>query len=212
MSEQLVDRRGALKYLGLLTATAAGREFLAAWLPGSPNAFAANSPRMAGMAEGPPPEKPAGPFVLQFFKPQEFQTVEILTDMIIPADDKPGAKQAQVARYIDFVVASAAEREPKLQKDWTVGLALLDKLGAEKFSTTFREAGAAQREQMLTEMSAPEANPGETHPGFAFYRLVKEMTVEGFFTSRVGLIDVLEYNGLAYLTGFPGCTHPEHQT
>jgi hypothetical protein len=36
------------------------------------------------------------------------------------------------------------------------------------------------------------------------------MTVRAFYTSRVGLIDVLEYQGIAYLTEFPACTHPEH--
>jgi hypothetical protein len=36
--------------------------------------------------------------------------------------------------------------------------------------------------------------------------------VEGFYTSRVGLVDVLGYKGLAFLSEFPGCTHPEHQT
>jgi len=36
------------------------------------------------------------------------------------------------------------------------------------------------------------------------------MTVRAFYTSRVGLIDVLEYKGNTYLTEFPGCAHPEH--
>jgi len=53
---------------------------------------------------------------------------------------------------------------------------------------------------------------GPKHPGYAFYQLVKGMTVEGFYTSRIGLIDVLEYQGLTFLSEFPGCTHPEHQT
>lgn len=216
MSEQVVGRRNALKYLGLLTGSAAGRAFLAAWLPSASNAFAAtDSMGMASihaMHGNPPSAKPLGPYTPQFFKPQEFETVEILTDLIIPADDKPGAKQALVAQYIDFVVASAAEREPKLQKDWTEGLTLLNKLSGEEFGKPFREIKATDREQLLTEMSAPEANSKTTHPGFSFYRLVKEMTVEGFYTSRIGLIDVLEYKGLAYLSEFPGCTHPEHQT
>ena len=60
-------------------------------------------------------------------------------------------------------------------------------------------------------MSLLEHNPKASHPGFAFYRLVMEMTVEGFYTSCVGVIDVLEYQGLTYLNEFPGCTHPEHQ-
>ena len=46
-------------------------------------------------------------------------------------------------------------------------------------------------------MSLPEGEPGPSHPGFGFYSLVKDTTVEGFYTSRVGLIDVLGYKGLA---------------
>src|SRR5439155_510231 len=73
-------------------------------------------------------------------------------------------------------------------------------------------APPADRETLLTEMSSPERDHTAQHPGFAFYRLIKSMTVEGFYTSRVGLIDVLGYKGLDALSEFPGCTHPEHQT
>jgi hypothetical protein len=37
------------------------------------------------------------------------------------------------------------------------------------------------------------------------------MTVEGFYTSKSGLVDVLGYQGRKYLAEFPGCIHPEHQ-
>jgi hypothetical protein len=37
------------------------------------------------------------------------------------------------------------------------------------------------------------------------------MTVFAFYTSKAGLVDNLEYKGNAYLTDFPGCTHPEHR-
>jgi len=41
--------------------------------------------------------------------------------------------------------------------------------------------------------------------------LVKEMTAEGFYTSGIGLIDVLDFQGMKYRSEFPGCSHPEHQ-
>jgi len=207
MEEQLIARRTALKYISILTSSVAGREFLAGWLP---SAKAASNPAMPGMHHA-PPQVPAAAYVPQFFKPEEFQTVELLAEMIIPTDDKPGAKEAQVANYIDFVVFAASENKPELQRDWTSGLALLDHLSQERYHRSFREVPATDRERLLTEMSLPEHDPKASHPGFAFYRLVKEMTVEGFYTSRVGLIDVLEYQGLTYLNEFPGCTHPEHQ-
>ena len=217
MSEQLIERRKAFKYIGLLTATWAGREFLAGWLPSASNLLRASGPRdpvrMPGMHHAPPPPKPAKPYIPQFFKPEEFGTVEILTEMIIPTDDKPSARDAQVANYIDFVVFSAAEFQPSLQRQWAEGLAVLDRESEKQFGSPFRKISAAERERLLVEISLPErdSRANSANPAFNFYKLIKEMTVEGFFTSRIGLIDVLEYQGLAFLTEFPGCTHPEHQ-
>ncbi len=215
MTDQLINRRQTLKYLGLLTASAAGREFLVAWLPCVPKSLAETVPSaMAGMHHGPSPiPEDVKPHALQFFKAEEFETVDILTEMIIPADDKPGAKDAQVGMYIDFVVFSAAELKPELQHRWTDGLAWLDRESRKQFGKPFREITSADRERMMMEMSLPERDSGvsESHPGFSFYELVKGMTVEGFYTSRIGLVEVLEYQGLTYLAEFPGCTHPEHQ-
>src|SRR5881398_2119027 len=232
MDEQLIQRRTTLKYLGLLAATAAGRQFLAKWLPSASISLAAPKSddlvSMPGMHHGPPPEEPAKPYAPQFFKPSEFETVEILAEMIIPTDEKPGAKEARVADYIDFVVFSAAEFEPSLQREWNEGLAWLDRESTRLHGKSFRQLAAGDREKLMMDMSLPERDstsrrslPGqasitatekEAHPGFGFYRQVKEMTVEGFYSSRVGLVDVLEYKGRAFLSEFPGCTHPEHQT
>jgi hypothetical protein len=131
--------------------------------------------------------------------------------MIIPTDDEPGAKEAKVADYIDFVIFSAREFEPSLQREWMDGLIFLDRECVKKFGRAFRRNSEADREKLLAEMSLPERDPSAHHEGFTFFRLVKEMTVEGFYTSRIGLIDVLDYQGMNYLSEFPGCTHPEHQ-
>lgn len=218
MSEQLVSRRKTLKYFGLVAASAAGQRFLANWLPPSSKLLAttrtAEMAAMPGMHQDSAPPQAAAPYTPQFFKPHEFQTVEILTEMIIPTDDKPGAKEAQVANYIDFIVNAAAEFEPSLQREWSEGLVWLDDASRKKSGKPFREASASSREQLLTDMSLPErdAKAAASHPGYSFYKLVKEMTVEGFYTSRVGLIEDLGYQGLSFLSEFPGCTHPEHRT
>jgi hypothetical protein len=218
MSEEIIGRRNTLKYLALLAGTAAGREFLARWLPSGARALGATNPdglvTMAGMDHGAPSAEPAPPYSPQFFKSDEFQTVEMLTEMIIPTDDQPGAKEARVADYIDFVVFSAAEFRPSLQREWTTGLKWLEQESRKRYHAPFRELSAADRERLLTDVSLPERDRGAdaSDPGYKFYRLVKGMTVEGFYTSRVGLIDVLGYQGLTFLSEFPGCTHPEHQT
>jgi gluconate 2-dehydrogenase gamma chain len=211
MSE-VISRRGVLKYLGLLSATVAGREFLASWLPaptvrGDDNRLVT----IAGMHHQDAEPEPAAAYTPQFFKPDEFRTVEILTAMIIPTDDAPGAKEAQVANYIDFVVFSAAEFRPSLQKEWIDGLAFLERESRRQFSKPFREASETDRVKLLTEMSAPERDANLHRDGFSFFATLKDMTVEGFYTSKIGLIDVLDFQGLNYMADFPGCTHPEHQ-
>ncbi len=212
MDDGGVSRRSALKYLGLLAATAAGRKFLAAWLP-LPTVHATGGNDLVtlqGMGHSAEVE-PAAPYVPQFFKPGQFKTVELLAEMIIPADDKPGAKEAKVANYIDFVVFSAREFEPSLQREWMDGLIFLDRESQKQFGKAFRLASAPERVDLLTDMSLPERDPGALHEGYGFFRLDKNMTVEGFYTSRMGLIDVLDFQGMNYMSEFPGCTHPEHQ-
>ena len=213
MDNRVVSRRGTLKYLGLLAASVAGREFLAAWLP-SPTVHAAGQNGLAtiqGMNHSADELERAATYVPQFFKPDDFRTVELLVEMILPTDDKPGAKEAKVADYVDFVVFSAQEFEPSLQRDWQDGLVFLDRESRKQFGKVFRMASMAERENLLSEMSLPERDPRALHEGYAFFRLVKNMTVEGFYTSRIGLIEVLDYQGMDYKSEFPGCTHPEHQ-
>src|SRR3984893_19126614 len=213
MDEGRVSRRNALKYLGLLTASAAGREFLASWLPmqlvqGDERRAAVT---ISGMHHEIQEAEPVATYAPQFFNPDDFRTVEILAAMIIPTDDAPGAKEAQVANYIDFVVFSAAEFEPGLQKEWLEGLDFLERESQRQFGKRFHEASEADRLKLVTEMGAPEHDAKLHHEGFAFFSTVKDMTVEGFYTSKIGLIDVLDYQGMNYMPDFPGCTHPEHQ-
>jgi len=210
MGREPYSRRTALKHLGVLMASVAGQEFLAGWLP-SGKLFAAKPAHMRAMQET-DDTTPAPPYVPQFFNSQECNNGEILSEMIIPRDDKPGAKDARVADYIDFLVFSSAEFEPAMQTEWKDGLALLERLSQKEFGDAFAKISGEQRTSLLTAMSLPESDPNAKHEGFEFFRLAKEATVEGFYTSRVGLMDALEYKGLTYLSSFPGCNHPEHQS
>ena len=218
MEKPMIGRRRALKYFGLLSASAAGREFLGGWLPRGSTLMASPAPAAGGLYQvqdvesAPSPADTESPYVPRFFKPDEFHTVEVLTELILPTDEKPGAKEAKVANYIDFVVYSASEFEPSLQKQWIEGLGLTNRLSEKLNGKPFLQLSPAQREDLLTQMSVPEHDPKARHEGFPFYSLLKSMTLEAFFTSKVGLIDFLDYKGLTFLTSFPGCTHPEHQT
>ena len=95
---------------------------------------------ISGMHHQDSETEPAAAYTPQFFNADEFETVQILTALIIPTDDTPGAKEAQVANYIDFVVFSAAEFEPGLQKEWIDGLKFLEEESQRRFGKTFRAA------------------------------------------------------------------------
>jgi gluconate 2-dehydrogenase gamma chain len=43
-----------------------------------------------------------------------------------------------------------------------------------------------------------------------FFRLMKNLTADGYYTSRVGLLEELGYVGNTFRAGFPPCTVPEH--
>jgi hypothetical protein len=78
-------------------------------------------------------------------------------------------------------------------------------------ASNFGTLSAEEQLALITAASGPEADRSLKHPGFAAYQLIKEMTVRAYYTSRVGLVDTLEYKGNAYLTEFPACAHPEHR-
>ena len=61
--------------------------------------------------------------------------------------------------------------------------------------------------QPLSEaVDAGRANPTAN----ASSRLMKSMTADGYYTSRIGLVQELGYKGNTVLAAFPECTHPEH--
>jgi hypothetical protein len=45
-----------------------------------------------------------------------------------------------------------------------------------------------------------------------FSKLLKDLTVDGYYTSKEGLTQELGWHGNTFLTEFKGCTHPEHQS
>ena len=49
--------------------------------------------------------------------------------------------------------------------------------------------------------------PGDEE-GHAFFKLIREYTVMGFYTSRIGL-EQLDYPGLRIYAESPGCPHPD---
>jgi hypothetical protein len=143
----------------------------------------------------------AQPPAPKFFNPTQLLIVSRLADLIIPPTDTPGAAAAGVPAYIDLVL----NEDPALQTIFREGLPRLDALSASKFnSTTFMQLTEPQQIEILTALSEAPGQDG------AFFHALKSLTADGYYTSRIGLMQELGYNGDAVLAAFPQSTIPEH--
>ncbi len=143
-----------------------------------------------------------------FFTPKEYSTVTELASLIIPTDESPGAREARVNEYIDMIVGEGTNRLKKLYRD---GLEWLDKTSQSRHGKIFVDLSQKQQIEILTELSQINKPSTDNQMQVRFFRAIKEATIDGFYTSRIGL-DELGYKGNAVLDSFPGCTHPEHQS
>ncbi len=68
---------------------------------------------------------------------------------------------------------------------------------------------AALKERFLGGLRAFDGIFDENVP---FCKLLKDMTIDGYYTSKEGLTQELGWHGNTYVADFKGCTHPEHQS
>ncbi len=143
----------------------------------------------------------AQPPTPKFFNPAQLLIISRLTDLIIPPTDTPGAAAAGVPAYIDLVV----NEDPALQSTFREGLPRIDTISASKFNgAPFLQLTEPQQVEILTTLSEAAGQDG------AFFHALKNLTADGYYTSRIGLMQELGYNGDAVLAAFPESTIPEH--
>jgi gluconate 2-dehydrogenase gamma chain len=149
------------------------------------------------------PEKPRP----RFFTAEELATITIISDLVIPTDERsPGAKEAGVPEFIDLMVSESSD---EIKAAWREGLKAIDEKSQRDCSTNFRSATPEQQIALLKEISKNEGQPKNAVE--SFFRRIKNLTIDGYYTSEIGIHKDLRYQGNAYLKEFKGCTHPEHQ-
>jgi Gluconate 2-dehydrogenase subunit 3 len=140
--------------------------------------------------------------------PQQNETTIALTELIIPQTETPGAKAARVNRFIDAVLqrAKPADRDAFLR-----GLTWIDERSRTQFRTDFVAATPAQQTELLTTLAKGDGETAELRAGVQFFYAIKSMTIDGYYTTEIGLRQELGDNGQLFLAQFAGCDHPEHQ-
>jgi Gluconate 2-dehydrogenase subunit 3 len=196
MAGQGIQRREMLQILGVAAA--------AARFPGfSKWGFACGHLGNAALQIKPAAYHP------QFFTADEYALVERLADIIIPSDATPGAKEAGVAEFIDFMVAS----DPEVQYSFRTGLTWLNAHAERNAGGRFMTLSAEQQSSLLEPLGFKDkARPAE-EDGRKFFALMREYTVTGFYTSEIGFAE-LDNPALKFYAESPECPHkddPEHR-
>lgn len=194
-------RREALRIVGAISSTCA--------FPFAANELYAQHAGPHGESPAPPPARTKP----EFFTPAEFALISRLADLIIPATSTPGALAAGVPMYIDMVVS----RNPQAQRLFRTSIAAFNLSCRARRGKLFLELDEAAQIEVLTPLcEAADAEPaamGRTgrlrKPEVALFKAVKSMTADGYYTSKIGLIDELGYHGNTVMSEFPVCTH-EH--
>ena len=213
MGGQGIERREILRYIGIAS--------VAGTFPGFRRwAFACAHETTAASAIEMATD---GAYKPLFFTPAQFQLVDRLAEMIIPADDTPGAKEAGVAEFIDFMAANRVPvstnaemrtvdetlRQGSLaQARFVEGLNWMNAHSKGQFGKEFLECTAEQQNELLEELAYKGRYKPGTEEGREFFEFMRDYTVVGYYTTRVGL-ESLGYPGLRPVwPKMPGCAHP----
>lgn len=189
MPSYSTDRRGALKIIGAIGATCAypfaGDELFGQSAEQGHGASASHAAAW----------KPA------FFSDTDLKTLAHIGDLIIPETETPGASGAGVPEYIDYVVARNGWQQ-SLMAD---GLRWLDEESERTSGKKFMALTEAQQLALLEPLCELADKREANARNVQFFALVKALTIDGYYTSRVGLIEELGYKGNMAIAQFPEC-------
>jgi gluconate 2-dehydrogenase gamma chain len=151
---------------------------------------------------------PAGKYTPKYFTAKQYQTLASLCDTIIPKDEKSGgAVEAGAPEFIDLLTSENIEFQGRLGG----GFMWLDSYCIDHYGKTYMESTPEQRKEII-ELIAYRKNAKATpelHQGVAFFAFLRNLTCDGFYTSKIGIED-LKYIGNVTRSEWPGCpTLPE---
>ncbi len=167
------------------------------------------TPRMLAQAHQHAMEaaKSSAPVAFRFFDAATAAEVEAIAEQIIPSDDSPGAREANVVHFIDYVLT---EFEPQNKDKYTEGIANIRAMAAEVVPGTksFAELPKDKQLELLKELeSAPPAAGGPLRQSRrrrspVFFEMIRTHVIAGFLCdpSLGGNKDQVGWN----LIGFDG--------
>src|SRR6202162_3321396 len=108
-------------------------------------------------ADATPPARQAN-YQPSYFSPSEYRTIDVLTGLIIPKDESPGAQEAGVSEFIDFM---AAHGEKEIQQPMRDGLEWLDSTVRKDYGASFTKLSPEQQTEILKRVAGRDGTGAE---------------------------------------------------
>jgi gluconate 2-dehydrogenase gamma chain len=145
-----------------------------------------------------------------FLDEHQNETLIVLSDLIIPATDTPGAKEALVNRYIDLVLAADTTEN---QRAFLSNLAYLDGESIRRYKAAFRYLSREDQDDLLHALAYPPGGSGWTgeqvsDPGHTHFEQLKTRIGVAYYNSEIGTRE-LGWDGNFTHGVYQGCNHPE---
>lgn len=110
-----------------------------------------------------------------------------VAETILPETSTPGAKAAGVGQFMTVMVADCYDEED--QEVFRKGMKQLNDIARSAYKNDFIRMSAAQKHELLTRLDSEQRQYQETKhkdERSHYFRMMKELTLLGYFTSEVG--------------------------
>jgi hypothetical protein len=138
------------------------------------------------------------------FSNDDIAFLDEVGETIIPATTTPGAKEAKIGQFMKTIVTDCYEE--KDQKIFTEGMIKLNDASKKKNGKSFLDSSPQERHDLLVELDKEQKEyMGKKKPEDPshYFRMMKELTLWGYFTSEVGATKALRY--IAVPGRYEGC-------
>lgn len=128
------------------------------------------------------------------FTQNDIAYLDEIGETILPATSTPGAKATMIGQFMTVMVTDCYTK--KDQEIFHEGMNKLNKASEKKFDNDFMKLDPKQRHDLLVELDKEQSDytakkKGDDAPHY--FRLMKELTLLGYFTSEIGATQALRY-------------------
>lgn len=128
------------------------------------------------------------------FQEEQVTFLNEVADTILPATSTPGAKAAHVGEFMAVMVQDCYTAED--QKIFLEGITKLNDASDKKYGQSFMKLNQQQRTEILTALDVEQkkytSGKRPEDPNH-YFRMMKELTLLGYFSSEVGATQALRY-------------------